>query len=129
MAGYAGRALKSAAGEPHVVRQIVEWLVGQESALLLALPCALVECVQRPQYKKTQGRKGAISFAACYAAQCGELIAALERAARSAAQEHDAISANLGMLARELDLNDTERGVLEVAARYTRFVAEEMGRV
>ncbi len=64
LTGYAGRALESAAGEPHVVRQIVEWLVGQESALLLALPCALVECVQRLQDEKTEGRKGAISFAA-----------------------------------------------------------------
>ncbi len=120
LAGYAGRALESAAGEPHVVRQIVEWLVGQESALLLALPCALVECVQRLQSEKTKGRKRASSFAACYAEQRGELIAALDDAARSAAQEHDAISANLGMLARELDLSDTERGLLEAAARYTR---------
>ena len=54
LVGYAARALESAAGEPHVVRQIVEWLVGQESALLLALPCALVECVQRLQARLQQ---------------------------------------------------------------------------
>ena len=120
LAGYAARALESAAGEPQVVRQIVEWLVWQESVLLLALPRALVECVQHLQSKEARGPENAPAFGACYATHRGALVAALARVARSAARERDAISVNLDMLARELELNGTNLGVLDIAARYIR---------
>ena len=120
LARYAARALESAAGEPYVVRNIVEWLVGQESVLLLALPRALVECVRRLRSEETEGLERASSFAACYGEHRGELMAALDDAARSAADGPDPIAVNLAMLAREFELNDTELAILEVAARYAR---------
>ncbi|MEE8499431.1 MAG: AAA family ATPase [Kiloniellales bacterium] len=120
LARYAARALESAAGEPYVVRNIVEWLVGQESVLLLALPRALVECVRRLRSEETEGLERASSFAACYGEHRGELMAALDDAARSAADGPDPLAVNLAMLAREFELNDTELAILEVAARYAR---------
>lgn len=120
LAGYALRALENAAGEPQVVRKIVNWLVRQESVLLLALPRALFECVETLRNKEIRTPEDASEFATCYAAHRDELFAALARPARSVAGQRDAISVNLDMLACELELNDVERGVLDIAARYTR---------
>ena len=124
LARFAGRAVKSAAGEPRAVRKIVEWLYEREPFLELALPRALGKLIAEADGAKAD-HATAPAFAAAYAKHHDGVIAALDRAARSNQPEEDILGANLGALAGEFGLDALDLGILEIAARYDRSVLIE----
>ena len=118
VARYAARALRAPTGDARAPRLIIEYLYEQEPALELGLPHDLGKLVKRS--RKASKRVSAATFAEASAAAREALLAALDEASARAAQEDDVLAGNLRLLAADLELSETEAGVLEIVARYGR---------